>query len=86
MYPTVRACESIVEWVGGVAANPGAIETNRGDVRAFLGNVCGTPTAGLERPELCRQVFASCGEEPVWEMTLACLPQVAVVSMRLVAE
>ena len=46
LYPTVRACESVVEWVGGVAANPGAIETNRGDVRVILGNVCGSRTAG----------------------------------------
>lgn len=72
LYPTVRACESVGEWVAGVAANPGAIETSRGDVRVFLGDVCGSRTAGLDGTELCQQVLASCSEEPVWEMTLAC--------------
>jgi hypothetical protein len=75
LYPTVRACESVVVWVGGVAANPGVIEANRGDVRVFLGNVCGSRTAGLEGTELCQGVLASCGTEPVWETTLACLPE-----------
>ena len=82
LYPTVRACESVVEWVGGVAANPGAIETRYGDVRVFLGNLCGSLTAaGLAGTELCRQVHASCGTEPVWETTLACASRVAVVTM-----
>ena len=62
-------------WVGGVAANPGVMETNRGDVRVFLRKACGSRTAGLEGTELCQQVVASCGEEPVWDETLACLPE-----------
>ena len=72
LYPTVRACESVVVWVGGVEANRSVMDWKRGDVRVFLGNVCGSRTTGLEGTELCQQVLASCGEEPVWEMTLAC--------------
>jgi hypothetical protein len=72
LYPAVRACTSVGDWVAASAANPGAISAGV-DPRVFLGNVCGSRGTGLRGTALCRELRKSCKSDDTVAMTMACL-------------
>lgn len=74
LYPAVRACTSMDEWVAASEANPGAISDGV-DPLVFLGNVCGSLTAGLENTDLCQQAKAACDTNESLANSLVCLPE-----------
>jgi hypothetical protein len=63
LYPAVRACASVAEWVAAANGNPGAISAGV-DPREFLGNVCASGTAGMSAEALCKQAVQLCKTDP----------------------
>jgi hypothetical protein len=63
LYPAVRACASVAEWVAAANGNPGAISADV-DPREFLGNVCASGTAGMSAEALCKQAVQLCKTDP----------------------
>jgi hypothetical protein len=63
LYPAVRACASVAEWVAAANGNPGAISSGV-DPREFLGNVCASGTAGMSAEALCKQAVQLCKTDP----------------------
>jgi hypothetical protein len=74
LYPAVRACTSIDDWNAAADANAGAISAGV-DPETFLGNACGSASAGLGSTTLCKTVKAACATNQSLAITAACLPE-----------
>lgn len=73
LYPAVRVCPTIEQWVAASSKNPGAIAAGV-DPREFLGNVCTAGAGGtLSAEPLCQQATKACKADPAFADLTYCV-------------
>jgi hypothetical protein len=72
LYPAVRVCISLDDWVGASRANPGAISAGVEPLEV-LSNICYSESAGLSATSLCKLAKKACKTNEVLAQTVMCI-------------